>query len=146
MRRFVALRLVQGVGTLFLLSLLVFVLIRMTGSPLDVLMGDAAQPEDLEYMARKLGLDKPLIVQYGIYVLDLIRGDFGQSIASKVPVLDLILARLPNSIKLAAFSMVMGMSLAFPVGIISAVKKGKCQNSGTDKLPISVSWAIHRVC
>ena len=124
MQRYVLMRVIQAMATLFLISILVFWLARLSGDPLDVLMPMEATAEDFARARSHLGLDKPLPAQYVIYISNAVRGDLGTSIKAKIPVSLMIKQRLPNSLKLAGFSMFIAISLALFLGVTAAVKKG----------------------
>lgn len=124
MQRYILMRVVQAVVTLFLVSILVFWLVRLSGDPLDTLMPMEATAEDFARARKYLGLDKPLPMQYGIYISNVIKGDLGTSIKAKIPVLTMLMQRLPNTLRLAGFSIFIAISLALFLGVAAAVKKG----------------------
>jgi peptide/nickel transport system permease protein len=124
MQRYILKRVFQSVLTLLVLSLIVFVMCRLTGDPVMLMLPDDASYEDVMQVRQALGLDRPLPVQYWLFLSNAVRGDFGRSIKGQVPVLDLIMERLPNSVKLATVSLVITLSLAFPLGVMAAVNKG----------------------
>jgi peptide/nickel transport system permease protein len=123
MRRFILTRLVQSLVALALLSVIVFVLARATGDPLTLILPMSATDEDYANARSYLGLDRPLTEQYVMFVGKVLKGDFGTSLRARRPVSELIEERLPNSLKLAAFSMTVTMLLAFPLGVLAAVRK-----------------------
>ena len=124
MQRYIAGRLVQCLVTLLVISLLVFALARLTGSPLDVMLPIDASAELQDEMSRELGLDQPVYVQYGRFVQRLLYADLGTSIRTKKPVAELIGQRLPNTLKLVFFSTTMALLMALPLGVIAATRKG----------------------
>jgi peptide/nickel transport system permease protein len=124
MQRYLLGRVVQALFCIIVVATLVFVMVRMTGNPLDVLTDPQATEEDRRLVAKSLGLDKPLLVQYGIYIGGLARGDFGMSFNFRKPVLQVILERLPASLELTVSSMMLSIIIAVPMGVYSAVKKG----------------------
>ena len=124
MFRFVFVRLLQSMVALALLSVVVFVLARATGDPLHMILPMSATAEDYANARAYLGLDRPYVEQYFSFVGKALRGDFGNSIRARRPVSELIQQRLPNSIKLAAFAMGVSLAMAFPLGVMAAVKKG----------------------
>ena len=124
MQRYIAGRLVQCLVTLLVISLLVFVLARLTGNPLDVMLPIDASAELQDEMSRELGLDQPVYVQYGRFVQRLLYADLGTSIRTKRPVAELIGQRLPNTLKLVFFSTTMALLMALPLGVIAATRKG----------------------
>jgi ABC-type dipeptide/oligopeptide/nickel transport system permease component len=124
MQRYVCKRIFQSLLTLFVLSILIFIVCRLTGDPLVLMLPDDASPEDIAQLRTALGLERPLPVQYWRFLTSALQGDFGRSIKGQVPVLDLIKERLPNSIRLALVSLLITVLLAFPLGVMAAVKKG----------------------
>jgi ABC-type dipeptide/oligopeptide/nickel transport system permease component len=124
MQRYVLKRIFQSLLTLLVLSMLIFIVCRLTGDPVLLMLPDDASHEDVAQLRTALGLDRPLPVQYWLFLKSAMQGDFGRSIKSQVPVLDLIKERLPHSIRLALVSLLITVVLAFPLGVIAAVKKG----------------------
>ena len=117
-------RLGQCLLTLLGLSVIVFALAHLSGDPVSLLAPPEASAEDMARLRAKLGLDKPLHTQYLIYITQAAQGDFGESIRWKTPAMGLILDRFPNTLLLSASSILFGICLAIPVGIVSAVKRG----------------------
>ena len=130
MIRFVLSRLLQSLVALAILSVVVFVLARATGDPLQLVLPMSATPEDYAEARRYLGLDRPYVEQYLSFVRRAVTGDFGMSIRARRPVAELLQERLPNSLRLAAFAMGITLSIAFPLGVIAAVRKG----TGVDRI------------
>jgi peptide/nickel transport system permease protein len=124
MWRFVLTRLGQSLVALAILSVVIFGLARATGDPLHLILPMVATEEDYANARRYLGLDRPLHVQYLTFVGHALTGDFGTSIRARRPVGELLRERLPNSLKLAAFAMTVAVALAFPLGVMAAVRKG----------------------
>ncbi|HEX3177600.1 MAG TPA: ABC transporter permease [Methylomirabilota bacterium] len=124
MLRFVLFRLLQSLVALAILSVVVFVLARATGDPLHMILPMSATAEDYDNARKYLGLDRPYVEQYLSFVGRALVGDFGTSLRARRPVLDLLRDRLPGSLKLATFAMGVSLALAFPLGIMAAVKKG----------------------
>jgi peptide/nickel transport system permease protein len=108
--------------SLALLSLTIFLFVRLTGDPAVLLVEPGASKADLEAIRTQLGLDRPIWVQYGTFVSSLVRGDFGQSFYYRTPVLELYLSRLPNSLLLAGAAMTLSLLIGIPTGIIAAVR------------------------
>ncbi|MBG9542315.1 nickel ABC transporter permease [Cytobacillus firmus] len=122
-------RLVQIVPVLLGVTLMVFLIMQMVpGDPAVLVAGEGATDEQVEAIRHDLGLDQPLAVQYLSYVGDVVKGDFGESIRTSRPVLDEILVRLPITLELAFWSIVITVVLGVLIGIIAATK----QNSFTD--------------
>jgi ABC-type dipeptide/oligopeptide/nickel transport system permease component len=124
MQRYVLRRIIQSLLTLLALSVIIFIICRLTGDPVTLMLPDDASQEDIVQLRTALGLDRPLPVQYWRFLNSALRGDFGRSIKGQVPVLDLIKERFPYSIKLGIASLVITIVLAFPLGVMAAVKKG----------------------
>src|SRR5687767_550921 len=124
MLRFVFFRLIQSIIALAILSIVVFVLARATGDPLHMVLPMNASEEDYANARQYLGLDRPYVEQYLTFVGRALIGDFGNSIRARRPVNELLADRLPNSIKLAVFAMGVSLAMAFPLGVMAAVKKG----------------------
>ncbi|HTO11083.1 MAG TPA: ABC transporter permease [Candidatus Binatia bacterium] len=122
MKRFVLRRLGYAVLTLILLSLTIFLFVRVTGDPTVLLVEPGASRADIEALRHDLGLDRSLFVQYVGFVKDIVRGDFGRSFYYRTPVLELYLSRLPNSLLLAAAAMAFSLLIGIPTGIIAAVR------------------------
>src|SRR5262245_10516747 len=123
MFRFIFFRLLQSLVALAILSVVVFVLARATGDPLHMILPMSATAEDYANARAYLGLDRPYVEQYLSFVGKAVRGDFGNSIRARRPVVELIRERLPNSVKLALFAMSVSLAIAFPLGVMAAVRK-----------------------
>ncbi len=123
MQRYIILRLGQAVLALVVISFVVFALARVTGSPLDVLLPEEATAVDIARVEARWGLDRPLHIQYAKYMGNVVQGDFGESFRFRGQVSDMIWERLPATVQLAGFAIVVSAALALPIGIIVAVKK-----------------------
>ncbi|MCM3704305.1 MULTISPECIES: nickel ABC transporter permease [Cytobacillus] len=122
-------RLIQIIPVLLGVTLMVFLIMQMVpGDPAVLVAGEGATDEQVEAIRHDLGLDQPLALQYFSYVGDVVKGDFGESIRTSRPVLDEILVRLPITLELAFWSIVITVVLGVLIGIIAATK----QNSFTD--------------
>ena len=126
MFQFVLTRLSLVIPTFLGVTLLAFSLIRLIpGDPIELLVGERGiDPARHAEMRAALGLDKPLLVQYGIYIGDVLRGDLGKSIVTKEPVLSEFLALFPATIELAVSAIVFALVIGLPVGILAAVRRG----------------------
>jgi len=110
---------------LALVVTVVFIIVRVTpGDPAAVMLGADATPQDIAQLRDKMGLNAPLLVQYGQFVLGLFKGDLGQSIFLNQPVTQALAARAEPTFFLTLFSILIATAIALPVGIISAVKRG----------------------
>ena len=124
MWQFIGIRVIQGIFTLLVISLLVFLATRLTGDPALVLLPpEASSKADYERLKKQLGLDKPLSTQYLIFLKGAVQGDFGVSIRDRRPTRDLLLERLPATLKLAAAGMALAIVIGVPLGILSAVRR-----------------------
>jgi peptide/nickel transport system permease protein len=125
MQRYIVRRLLQAVITLFLVSVIVFILGRLTGDPVALLLTEYSTLEDKELLTKQLGLDKPLAEQYAIFISNALRGDLGRSIrGDRAPALELVLERLPATVQLAATAVLVSFLIGLPLGVMTAVKKG----------------------
>ena len=122
MKRFIIKRLGLAIVTLILLSLTIFLLMRVTGDPAVLLAEPGASQADLDAIRAQFGLDKPLWIQYASFIMHLVRGDFGQSFYYRTDVFELYLSRLPASLLLASAAMTFSLIIGIPTGIIAAVR------------------------
>jgi len=112
-------------------SLLVFFFLHMVpGDPIEVMLGESAQPADREALRHALGLDQPLLTQMGQYYGNLLRFDLGTSLYSQRPIVDMLLERMPATAELAIASLVVAMFIAFPLGALAAVRKDSRWDQG----------------
>ena len=117
-------RLLQSIFVLLGVSIIVFVLVQLSGDPvLQMLAGTAASEEDLQLLRQELGYDDSILVQFGRYLGTALRGDLGDSIRFKRPAVDLVFDRLPATALLAGSSLLFALILAIPIGILSAVRR-----------------------
>ena len=126
MFRFLLRRLVLALPILWGVATLVFVLMRVTGDPLEVMYGGSNDPSVLalkEQRRRELGMDRPLPVQYVDFLADAARLDLGRSVVTRRPVSTMLLERLPTTLELGLAAMVIAMVIAVPVGILSATRR-----------------------
>jgi len=125
MKRYVLTRLASMVLVLFGATVIVFSILHLTpGDPVKLILGSSrVSPERVEELRAELGLDQPLHIQYFLWLSGALRGDFGNSIAQKTPVLELILERLPNTLKLSILSWLLAVLVGIPIGVFSAVKQ-----------------------
>jgi peptide/nickel transport system permease protein len=127
--RFLLDRLWQSLVVLFGVSLLVFLLMRLTGDPVAVMLPPEATAEDHAELRRELGLERSLPEQFGIFLANAVRGNFGQSYRHHQPALDLVLERLPATIQLTLAALLVSLALAIPAGIIAALRRGSAFDS-----------------
>ena len=123
--RFLARRLVLTIPVLLGVATLVFSLIHLIpGDPAQAMLGEAAPQADVEELRHRLGLDRPLIEQYGIFLRGLVKGDLGTSLRTGQPVTDQIVERMPATFELAAAAMLVAIAFSMPLGIAAAVRRG----------------------
>jgi peptide/nickel transport system permease protein len=126
MARFLITRTLSAIPTLLIVSLTIFVLMRMIpGDPATLMLGDLAQPGQVEAMKQKMGLDQPVIVQYFIWLGNVLTGDFGTSISTREPVLPLIWDRFLVSANIVLLSVFLAAIIAVPAGMIAAWRQDK---------------------
>ena len=130
MLRFLATRVGLIVPTFVGVTLLTFALIRVIpGDPIELLAGERGiDPARHAELRAGLGLDKPLLVQYGIYIADVARGDLGESILTREPVLKEFLARFPATFELSACAILFALALGLPAGVLAAVRRGSAMD------------------
>ena len=125
MARYLVERLWQSVLVIFAVSILSFVLIFLSGDPVAALVPLNARQEDIDNIRRAYNLDRPVVVQYLLFLSRAVTGDLGESFRFKSDALSLVLGRLPNTILLACSSMLLSMALSVPLGILAASRKGR---------------------
>src|SRR5207302_4067049 len=125
MKQFVIRRLGCCVLSLLLLSLRIFCCVRVTGDPAAVLVEPGAGPAGIAAIHHQFGLDRPLIVQYALFMASVLTGDLGQSFYYRTPVLELYWSRLPNSVMLATAAMAFSLLIGIPSGILASVRVGR---------------------
>jgi len=120
--------LIQKLGhtaiVVFCVLTLVFVVLHMTGDPVMMLLPPNASREEIDALTRTLGLDQPLIVQYGRFLARIARGDFGTSLQHQQPAMGLVAERLPASALLAVTALGLAVAVALPLGIVAATRRG----------------------
>ena len=117
--QFLVKRLTQLVLVVLVVSLIVFVLTSVLGNPVYLMVRENAAPEEIAAVSAYLGLDKPLYVQYWIFVKNVLNGNFGQSYMYHLPALALITERLPATLDIVAVAMVLSIFLGIPLGVWS---------------------------
>jgi peptide/nickel transport system permease protein len=124
MREYIIKRLLQMIPTILIITLVVFAMMKaIPGDPIITLLGDAYDEADAEELRKEYGFDKPVIVQYLIWLGKLVQGDWGVSILSSREVLNDVLMRLPITIELVVLAMIVALVIAVPAGIIAAVRQ-----------------------
>jgi peptide/nickel transport system permease protein len=124
MTRFVVARLLQALVTLLASSFIVFALVRTSGSPVDLILPAEATPAEREAYIRRMGFDRPIPHQYAAFLRDALRGDWGTSLRTRRPAVELVSERFVNSIKLATAAIAVTLVISIPLGVLSAVNRG----------------------
>lgn len=124
MQRYILKRLAAAVFCIIMVSIIVFVLSRMSGDPAALLLPMDSTQEDLQRFRASMGLDKPLYLQYLYFFKNAIKGDFGISLKFNDPVLPLVLGRLGATLQLVTVAMAFSLSVGLTIGTLSAVKRG----------------------
>lgn len=124
MARYLAGRLLQALVSLFVVSIIVFALVRVSGDPIQIMAPAEATEQDIAALRAHLGLDRPWAVQYGWFLTGVLRGDFGQSIRFRRPALDLVLERYGATLELGGLAVLIVIAVALPVGVYAAVWRG----------------------
>ena len=125
MRKYILNRLIQSIICIFFISLIVFFIARLTGDPIVLMVPQEATQEDFDRIRKMYGLDKPIYVQYWIFISGAIRGDFGVSVRWNEPCLEVFLRNFRNTLVLGSAAMLWASLIAIPTGILCAVKVGK---------------------
>ena len=124
MQRYILNRVAQAAITIVGISMVVFMLIHLSGDPLSLFLPLEATQEDWDNMRRYLGLDQPLHVQYWRFFSRAVQGDFGESIRWSRPTIKIFLHRFPNTLQLGVAAMVWALAIGLSIGILSAVRAG----------------------
>lgn len=131
MINFLISRLLSALFVIFGVSCMVFFLIHLVpGDPVEVMLGESSQPADREALRAALGLDQPILVQLMNYFNGLLHFDLGESLHSKRPIADMLMERIPATATLAAAGLLVAVIIAFPLGIMAAMKKDTAWDSG----------------
>jgi peptide/nickel transport system permease protein len=130
MLNFLLSRLFSALIVIFGVSVLVFMLIHIVpGDPVEVMLGESSQPADREALRHALGLDQPIVTQLGQYFNGLLHFDLGQSLHSKRPIVDMLIERIPATVELALAGLLVAVLIAFPLGMLSAVRRDSAWDS-----------------
>ena len=140
MWRFLSTRLAMGILTIWITTVLVTLLIHaVPGDPVQIMYAQSqgTTPEQIEEVRRSLGLDRPIPVQYVMYLERLVEGDLGKTIRGGQPVLEVIAQRLPNTLALATAAMFIAVSIGLPIGFLAAYRDGTWLDTGLMVLAIA---------
>jgi peptide/nickel transport system permease protein len=128
--RFLVGRIIAGIVTLLVVTMLVFGLSRISGDPRSLLISEDTTIDVWDELGREMGLDQPVYRQYLIYVGNLFRGELGDSTLQRKPVTEILWSRIPNTVRLAFASFLFALLLGIPLGVLSAVKHGRWWDRG----------------
>ena len=128
-------RLIQLIPVVIGVSVIVFLMLRLSGDPAVLILPEDALPEEIEILREALGLNEPIHVQYGIFLANAVRGDFGRSFRYRAPALQVVLERLPATLEMAGAALTFAVVVSLPLGIISAIR----QNTLADFLASSAA-------
>lgn len=124
MQRYILGRILQGLISILAIAFIVFMLARLSGDPLSFYLPDDCSPELRQTTARELGLDRPMIVQFGLYVAHAAQGDFGTSFKARRPALELVMEYFPATLQLGVVAVGFSLVVALPIGVLAAIKRG----------------------
>lgn len=137
MSRYILQRLAVALVVAVTVSLLSFMLLRLSGDPAMALAGEGARAEDIEQVRKSLGLDRPLAVQYGEWLWRSLGGDLGESLYFKRPVRELLADKVPTTLILGTASLLFALLLSIPLGVIAALRP----NSWVDRITLAIAVA-----
>ncbi len=124
MQKFLVRRFFLAIVTVMIVSVIIFIMSRAAGDPRAMLLDDYSTMEDWDRMGAALGLVKPYYQQYGIFIKDALRGEFGQSIKQGRPAMHIVMERLPATLQLGGAAFALSLIIGVPLGILAAVKRG----------------------
>lgn len=124
MQRYIMRRLLQGIVLVCMVATIVFFLGRLTGNPVDLLLPEDATAEDRLAMIKALGLDGPLYQQFFIFVGNALHGDLGMSIRMRQPATEAFFSRLPNTLAIIPWALLLAMAAGIPLGVLAALNRG----------------------
>jgi peptide/nickel transport system permease protein len=137
---FVLRRFVQAVLTIFLTLTVVFILAHLSGNPVALYLPVTASTEQVHAMEHLLGFDRPIYVQYAAYLWSAVHGDLGTSFSQNLPALQLVLERLPNTLYITLFALVMMIAVAIPFGIVAATRSGSLADFLGSGVAVRLRW------
>ncbi len=131
-------RLLSALPTLFIVTIMVFVMVRvLPGNPARLLLGEESTPALVAALTKELGLDQPLPVQYLTWIGGVVRGDLGRSLRDNTSITALILEKLPTTLELAFLAMLLALLIALPAGVFTASRRGGFADGAVTVLALS---------
>lgn len=137
MKSFLKKRLGEAIVVILGVTTLIFFLQRLTGDPTLLLVPENATKADIDAIRQAYGLDRPLIIQYFSFLADLLRFDLGRSLVQNVPVIDIILSRLPYTLLLTTGALVVALGVGIPIGIVLAMGRNNVFSSGLNGIVLT---------
>src|SRR5690625_4561056 len=120
MKNYIIRRTLQIIPVLFIITFVIFVLVRIVGDPVVFMLPENETEEEIANLKESMNLDKPIIVQYGLYLKDITQGSFGDSYRYKQDALSIVIEKLPATLELGIFAIIIAILVAVPLGIWSA--------------------------
>ena len=130
MKTFLIRRVLQSIAIVFGVTLVTFFFLHLTGDPVGMLLPADTSQEEIQRVVKLFGFDQPLYIQFARFLVGVVRGDFGDSIRRDEPALGLVLERIPATLELTLAAMLIAVLVAFPVGMISASRRGGLIDQG----------------
>lgn len=130
MLRYILKRLGQSLIVLVGITLIVFVALNLTGDPLDFILPPGTAPEVYEQYRVELGYDDPILEQYGRFLINAVKGNFGESHYYKLPAIEVVIGRIPATLQLALTALALSILIGIPLGILAAIKRGSSVDAG----------------
>ena len=124
MARYIIKRSIHALITMVVVSMVVFMIVRLSGDPVEVLVPDEAPAEDYEEMRKLLRLDEHITVQYVIWMRNVLTGDFGESTTQRLPVATLVVERFPATLQLTSLAFAFTLLIGLPIGVYAAAYRG----------------------
>jgi peptide/nickel transport system permease protein len=135
--RYLIRRLLATIPVLILVSVIVFSLIRLVpGDPITILLGESYDQQVADRLRQELGLDRPIYLQYGIWLGRLAQGDLGRSIRTNQPVLEAVGARVRPTVQIASLALLLSVLIALPLGVVSATRRGTISDAAASGLAV----------
>ncbi len=128
--RYVAIKVLRAIITLWMVVSFIFIVLRVSGDPIDTLLPDDADAETIAYYMHEWGLDRPLHEQYGLYFMSVFKGDFGVSFIDDRQALEVVVERIPATLQLGFAAFVFGICFGIPLGIIAALNRNSLIDRG----------------
>ena len=125
MKRYIIRRLLWGIVVMWLVSVLIFLATRVGGDPVLMMSDPGASEEDLDVLRKRFALDKPLPVQYVVFITRAVRGDLGESLYFGMPAIEIIIERIPATLELVLAAQFISLSIGLLAGILAATSRGK---------------------